>query len=196
MRAWKSEPKESSKAFAAFEVYRDLGPSRSLREAARIFYGEDKEHHLSQLKKWSRKFDWVERARSFDDWLTMHRQSAVEEHLAARAEDHGRREAALMDRALSIREQALSQVEKMLDWPLSTQRVVAQDDAGEQVTYQFFPAGWSKATAVSLYKMAVADSPAELPDEPVELDLSEMSEEQAETWLRLSELLGFKPPEG
>jgi len=50
---FEQQPKESAKAFAAFSVYLNLGPERSLAAVA---------HKLSKseqlLKRWSRRFDW------------------------------------------------------------------------------------------------------------------------------------------
>lgn len=65
-RSWDKLPNETTKAFAAFCVYRDLPPygdnSRSIDRVK-------KELGLSSgnnVNGWSSKFSWVERARSFD----------------------------------------------------------------------------------------------------------------------------------
>jgi len=52
---------ESRKAFQALLAYRDLGPDRSLREAA-AHVGK----HVSLLKRWSRKYLWQERVEAWD----------------------------------------------------------------------------------------------------------------------------------
>ena len=66
---WTRQGGETSKAFAAFCVYRDLGPSRSLRKAAEKDKGTKLARtagRLSQFEKWSRKYGWVSRCAAFD----------------------------------------------------------------------------------------------------------------------------------
>jgi hypothetical protein len=60
---WDQRPNESSKAYWAFLAYRDQGPGRSLagvRES--VIKGQPATH----VAKWSRTFDWVERAEAWD----------------------------------------------------------------------------------------------------------------------------------
>lgn len=189
MRAFERQEGESTKAFEAFKIYRDLGHERSLQKAAELYYGHA--GSVRQAQRWSKKFAWVERAQSWDDWYEMIRREAVEEHLRAQAEDHGRREAALKDRALGVREVAMSQAEKMLAWPLTEQRRV---DEGDEITYIFKPAGWNKGTAIPLYRLAVGDR---LPENPDDLDLmddfDQLSEEELQVLVDLTEKIGTRP---
>lgn len=192
MRAFERQEGESTKAFEAFKIYRDLGHERSLQKAAELYYGHA--GSVRQAQRWSKKFAWVERAQSWDDWYEMIRREAVEEHLRAQAEDHGRREAALKERALGVREQAMSQAEKMLQWPLAEQRVVREGEDGEDATYIFKPAGWNKGTAVNLFKMAVGDKLPEAMDEPgMAAEYDELTEEELEILIRATEKLGTRP---
>lgn len=191
MRAFERQDGESTKAFDAFKVYRDLGHERTLAKTAEIYYGASK--NLSQIGVWSRRFSWVERAQSWDDWHEMIRRDAVEDHLRAQAKDHGRREAALLERALGVREAAMDQAEKMLQWPLSKQRVVNEGEDGEQVVYEFAPAGWSKATAVQLFGMALGNATPEVVDDALLQDFRELSEEELQSLISISEKIGLRP---
>lgn len=58
---WLRLPKETAKAYADFEAYRDLGKDRSLTNAAQVLHKSVP--HLGRL---SRQYDWVERCRAFD----------------------------------------------------------------------------------------------------------------------------------
>ena len=65
---WDRQPGESSKAYAHFCLYRDMGQGRSLRKLA-----EDAKciSKVAQLRRWSSKWQWVERSRKYDDYLEM-----------------------------------------------------------------------------------------------------------------------------
>lgn len=61
IKPWSRQKGETSKAYAAFEVYRDMGEDRTTRAVAK---------HLSRsealIKGWSSKWSWPERARAWD----------------------------------------------------------------------------------------------------------------------------------
>jgi len=115
----------------------------------------------------------------------MVRRDAVETHLRERAEDHARREAALHERTLEAKELALEQSLLMLKWPLTTQQTTEVDENGNVVTMLFAPAGWSKATAVSLYRMATNGEAPEEPDPAEILDFSGMTESEVRAFYDL-----------
>jgi len=58
---WLRQRGESWQAYAAFAVYRDLGPSRNHAKTR-----EKVGCHISQIWKWSSKWMWVDRCASFD----------------------------------------------------------------------------------------------------------------------------------
>ena len=63
---WDRQPGESSKAYAHFCLYRDMGQERSLRKLA----GDAKcISKVAQLRRWSPKWRWVERSQKYDDHL-------------------------------------------------------------------------------------------------------------------------------
>lgn len=72
---WERIDGETDYAYAAFARYRDLGPVRSCRKAAAVFYHDSTDVELvtaSQLKttkKWSAANDWYARAHARDDYL-------------------------------------------------------------------------------------------------------------------------------
>lgn len=193
MRAWERQLGESDKAWEGFKLYRDLGPARSLRAVAEALYGVRWKHGKRTVEGWSSRNDWVDRVQALEARDEMIRREAVEEHFRRQADDHGRREAALRERALSVREEAMEQAEKMVGWPLTRQRVVNDSEDGETVVYEFHPAGWSKATAVSLYNLAVGNAPVEPQEPEVEFDFSQLSDSEIYEYMRLSERLGIKP---
>ncbi len=79
MAVWDRQTGESTKAYAAFATYRDLGPSgRSIAKAAQAL-GK----HKVTLEAWSRKWSWVARVEAWDD---------ENERLLRREQDQARKE--------------------------------------------------------------------------------------------------------
>ena len=200
MRLYDRETDESAKAFEGWTIYRDLGAERSLQKASEMYYGHG--GNVGQFERWSRRYGWVARARAFDDEREMIRRSAIEDHLKTQAEDHAAREARIQERMLEIREQAAEQSLMMLQYPLTEQYIVREDEEGNKITYVLRPSRWSKATAVQLARLAASnaqtgtESPIE--DEDGEYDLSALTEEELLTFLSLDEKIrtcGKKAPE-
>lgn len=76
-RPWDQLEEETPKAYAAFCVFRDLGPARLLCEAIRIHYsGRSCQRHVND---WKRIYRWDERVRAYDQ----HCQRLAEEATAA-----------------------------------------------------------------------------------------------------------------
>lgn len=93
MAAWDKREDESSRAYSAFIIYRDMGPQRSLRKTADIYY-EPGSLNVRVIQKWSSKYDWVKRATAFDEA----KRKTFEETIAAdfeaeRTQERARRQA-------------------------------------------------------------------------------------------------------
>jgi hypothetical protein len=81
---------ETSKAYQAFTIYRNMGVSRSLDRTAGEFYPtpetpQKRPRSIAQIEVWSRTNKWVDRCKDFDrDEETILRyqirQSDIEEH--------------------------------------------------------------------------------------------------------------------
>jgi hypothetical protein len=61
---------ETTKAYAAFTIYRDMGTSRSIKATAQNFYTpvspQNCPRNISQIERWSSIWNWVERCRDYD----------------------------------------------------------------------------------------------------------------------------------
>lgn len=84
---WERQPRESSKAYAAFCIYRDMGPDRSIEK---VYEKRSKRGPLSRLKNWSVKHNWVERANAYDDYLERKKREEKEKAILEMAERHAR----------------------------------------------------------------------------------------------------------
>jgi hypothetical protein len=72
-RIFEQQPRESSKAFAAFKSYLALGPERSLVRVAGQ-HGKSK----TMIEKWSRKFDWPARVQAHAAHIAEAERLAIE----------------------------------------------------------------------------------------------------------------------
>lgn len=58
---WERQEGETSKAWEAFCIYRDMGVDRSLRKVA-----QNLNKSVTQIAEWSSKYDWVKRVTAWD----------------------------------------------------------------------------------------------------------------------------------
>ena len=79
---FEQQPKESSKAFAAFQVYLSLGPQRSLAAV-----GQKLGKSGTVIERWSSKFDWVSRVQAHAAHLAEVERKAIEGRVIEKAVD-------------------------------------------------------------------------------------------------------------
>ncbi len=103
---WDQQPDESSKAFERFALYRDMGPSRSLRKLA-----QNLELNPSTLAEISKKHDWQERIIAFDAYI----DKASQHNQIAQVRAMKRRQIVLALRAQKVAEKGLKRLLRDLD---------------------------------------------------------------------------------
>lgn len=96
------QPSESAKAFAAFETYARLESKRSLAAV-----GQALGKSVGLLERWSRKYQWVERARAYDYHLAAVERQAAESRAVAKAEERMRRRDELLEQEWAIHEDCM-----------------------------------------------------------------------------------------
>src|SRR5712671_511852 len=79
---WERQPLESRQAFAAFCLYRDLGPTRSLDASYRHYKGKEQATAPGTWRQWCSHFAWPRRATAYDDHLDGIRRAAAEKTIA------------------------------------------------------------------------------------------------------------------
>jgi len=88
--SWERLEGETSFAYSAFCVFRDLGADRSIRKAVEV--GEpnaskrDKRYRV--WRNWSTQFRWRERAEGFDRYLEKLKQTELRKTIEAQGEVH------------------------------------------------------------------------------------------------------------
>jgi hypothetical protein len=91
-KTYERQDGETTKAYTAFTIYRDIGSVRSLDRVEEKIYGTQVGHkrgtNLTSLKRWSREWNWVDRCRDYDlDRETEMRQIKSEHEKAAYIQD-------------------------------------------------------------------------------------------------------------
>jgi len=86
-QAWDRQPGESSKAYAHFCLYRDMGVCRSIRQMPSV---SGCTSVVRQLNRWSSRWRWVERCQKYDDYLEHERRLQQEKERRAMHDRHAR----------------------------------------------------------------------------------------------------------
>jgi hypothetical protein len=93
---WEALPGESSKAYRAFCLYRDMGPSRSLDQASRAYHsrpdqpangGGRKNRASGTIRGWAQRWNWPGRALDWDrelDRVQREKQKAASAEMGER----------------------------------------------------------------------------------------------------------------
>jgi hypothetical protein len=84
---WDRQAGESSKAYEAFCAYRDLGADRSLEKAGKML---SKHRSKKWLCEWSAKYNWVERAKAYDDYIERIKREEKEKAILEMADRHAK----------------------------------------------------------------------------------------------------------
>jgi hypothetical protein len=175
VRFWERQPQETSKAYEAFQLYRDMGLGRSTARVAREL-GKSK----TLMDRWSSRHDWVGRVQALEDWKEMIRRDALEEREREQAHDFAERQQKLRWKLLENGEKAAEQEALMLSWPLQEELVERRNEKGEPVLYRLIPANWHKGTIKQLHDVAsrVAGESDRLSVDHQYYDLREATDEQ------------------
>jgi hypothetical protein len=205
MREWEMQPGETPTAYRAFGAFRDLGPERNLKLAASAHYGveEASASQYQQIRSWSSRFDWFDRARAYDDHVEMAVQTRLEDLRRKGAEDAAERRLRIEEKLLEARERAADQALAMLAYPIARLTNTTTSEDGAVVHNTFEPARWSKSTISSLVAVAAGrhmpqGEPGDEPEDSGGFDpaaLDRMSEEELGLLIRLMEKASGELPD-
>jgi hypothetical protein len=145
---WERQEGESTKAFHAFTIYRDLGISRTIPEAHRRYTGRNQGGIRAEppgyFEDWYKRFHWKDRAEAYDAYL--------EE--AYRLES----EAVWKERRNALREELWrdhddlkTRVAEMLAFPISDIKVVKGENGLET---HIHPGKWNFSTVCQMLELA------------------------------------------
>lgn len=104
LKPWERQPGESTRAYSAFLVYRDLGPQRSLRKASEIIYPRYRQRGTTgppgRIVLWSGQFKWHQRAEAWDAYLRRLKEDEERRAIKEMAERHARAAVGFQQKAL------------------------------------------------------------------------------------------------
>lgn len=149
--AWDRREGETSRAYAAFRAYRDLGPRRTHRELPPPY-------NTQAVEGWSRHNDWVARASAWDDHAAMVEDG---ERLDALRQMHHTHQV-IARSALAIAARALAQLD------------IAEMSASEVVRMMEAAAALERQTLTQPLSELLGQSPAGVED-PWDKIASELS---------------------
>jgi hypothetical protein len=88
--SWERLAGESSLAYAAFCVYRDLGAERNVRRAVDAAEKDEgkRERRYRVWRNWSTQFRWRERSADYDKYLEKLKQAELRKTIEAQGEKH------------------------------------------------------------------------------------------------------------
>lgn len=109
---WERQSGESRQAFAAFQVYLELGAARSLGVV-----GQKCNKSVSLLGRWSSRWDWVTRSEAYDAHLDGLRREAREAAAQAEERKWAERQAAQREDEWELREEFAKRLGDMLEKP-------------------------------------------------------------------------------
>lgn len=93
---WARQVGETSKAYQAFCIYRDLGPrERSIRETTRRYYQDKTRTSIGQISVWSVKYNWVNRCVAFDEFIDEQKRQKLLDDILEMADRQAREGTAL-----------------------------------------------------------------------------------------------------
>ena len=118
--AFEQQPRESSKAFAAFSLYLNLGPQRSTAEVAKKLAKSEQ-----LIRRWSAKFAWTDRVASHGAHLAIIEREAVEAVARGKAAEWEKRETQLRETEWSMHERAIAAAKRGLDAYMEKEKVYA-----------------------------------------------------------------------
>ena len=118
-KPWERRDNETSKAYEAFSIYRDMGPDRSLGKVA-----EKLQKSETLMGRWSSAYDWVKRAALWDDEQDRIEREQAQKEQSKAIRDMRKRHADLAQAMLIKSARALARIPDDEIKPMDVSRMV------------------------------------------------------------------------
>lgn len=181
-KPWERQTGESSRAYALFVLYRDIGPRRSIGRMSSSKLLSDgvpdaaqavSVPRRSRLEVYCQRHRWVARAKAWDDHL-----QAIRDREAARdAAKWERRRLAAAEQVWTDGQGLRERARALTKFPLVRMRIEERDADGQPKTIVYEPVGWSLRDIAVLAKAAAeleAAALAAISQDPADLSEGEL----------------------
>jgi hypothetical protein len=161
---WDRLESESSKAYAAFLAFRDIGPGRSLSEAYRVHSNRpDARKPSGTFTTWCKRFNWPERADAWDRQLALAHAAGAESAANQAGADWEARRYQAAERAYAAGMDLLEKATALARFPVS----MTTEDGGKTTIKPVGAADLRAAAAAAMqgYELATAAIQSALPDD-------------------------------
>jgi hypothetical protein len=145
-QAWYRRVNEGQRAYELFLMYLQLGNKRSRR--AVVEASGRKSRLVSSLMM---KYQWVERAKAYDDWLVRIEEETIKRTLQKSAVKWAQREAKYREEMFELSDAMINRGRKMMSFPLTERKVTRHDPTtGNPVEITIKPVRWTQRDASSI----------------------------------------------
>lgn len=146
---WDKRDDETHDSFLAFAFFRDMGPSRTLRQAW-FALNPDAKGMNATFFKWSKKYGWMARVSAFDRWRNEIEQTKIKEWEASAGRRLERNRDQQRKNEMTLGVKAMQKADEILSLPLIRHSFTSQQGGVLQVHKTFLqsPAHLMAATAL------------------------------------------------
>jgi hypothetical protein len=109
MHEWEQQPKETERAFEAFKLYLDMGPSRTHARVGKLL-GKN----VVVLERWASHYGWADRIRAKAVYLAKLEREATAGVVKVKAAEWLARQQGLREREWSVQERCIDAAEEAL----------------------------------------------------------------------------------
>lgn len=151
-RPWHRLKGETALAYSYAWNYITMGPGRSIRKVSK------KARVSRHMKRWSKKWKWVQRAAAYDLWMESKNRERAELFAEQEAKERQQRARDLREKMFQQGQQFIDAAALMVNAPImEQQRVVERYEDGREKTVQIIkPARWRKLDALRFAQLGDA----------------------------------------
>jgi hypothetical protein len=134
IKNWLRQTNESAKAYEAARTYFEMGANRTVEAVAAKY-----QKSIALLNRWSQRYDWVARAKAYDEHQNELQEKAREEAARKEAAKWAKRREELRNEEWKLAERIHTKLAQMLEFPVY--QVEYTNEHGVQMTIK--PMNWS-----------------------------------------------------
>lgn len=139
---WERQPREGMEVYKDFCVYRDMGPSRTIPQAAQIL-GKN----VTALWQTSARYKWVKRAEAYDDYNDRKHREVMEKQM------------------LQVKEASITGAMKMVSLGLKKLNTIDADDLTVREAKEYIRNALAIVQSITGENKSAEDAVMEMPNE-------------------------------